>query len=49
MEYFKIYRWWKGGIWYNYYPKFYPYMSLWTQDKSELASHCVVEKVENYD
>jgi hypothetical protein len=25
---FKWYRWLKGGIWYRYFPKMYPYMSF---------------------
>ena len=45
---FKWYRRLKGGIWYKYFPKMYPYMSFWTQNKDSLYEHEVIDKIEDY-
>jgi len=45
---FKLYRKWQGGIWYNYIPVMFQYMSFWTQDKDNLQSHEIVVDTEDY-
>lgn len=45
---YKWYRKYKGGIWYRYFPKMFPYMSFWTQDKDSLYDHEVIDKIEDY-
>lgn len=46
---FKFYRKYKGGIWYRYYPRMYPYMSFWTQDKNSVYSHEIIDLTEDYE
>ena len=48
MKNWKWYRKWRGGIWYNYYPRMFPYMSFWTQDKESLYPHEVICDTEDY-
>ena len=46
---YKWYRKWKGGIWYAYYPRMFPYMSFYTQDKESLHSHEIITDIEDYN
>ena len=51
MNRFKWYRWFKGGVWYKYYPDIHgcTHMRFWTQDKNSIVSHEIVIKTENYE
>jgi hypothetical protein len=48
---FKLYRWLKGGIWYQYYPDLNccTYMKFWTQNKNSIAKHEKIIKIEDYE
>jgi len=44
----KIYRKYKGGTWYRYSPKMFPYMFFWTQDENIVSPHERINLIEKY-
>jgi hypothetical protein len=39
----RLYRRWRGGVWYHVLPRPYPYIHFWTQDEPLWIEH-VLEK-----
>lgn len=46
---YKWYRKWLGGIWYEYSPKMFLYMTFYTQNKESIYEHEIIFNVEDYN